>query len=165
MHRWRLHRLFSDYSLLTFFWSFLCHSCFLDHLFYLYYSIFCYFPETPSLFVIPLIFCQFAVFVTPCSCDNSIQTSTNKKSSMPLLFCVSALFVSGDAFAGLVHWPTRVKSRNGQDLSPWHADRIVEKTTNAAWWWGRIPSDLNPWIFTMMGYVSSLEDKQYGICV
>ena len=67
-----------DYSVIILFWhffSFLCHSCFLDHLFYLYYL---FVRETTSLFVILLIFCQFAVFVKPCSCDNSIQTSTNK---------------------------------------------------------------------------------------
>ena len=92
MHRWRLHRLFSDSSILTFLWSFLCHSCFLDHLFYLFYSIICYFPETTSVFVILLIF--FVNLLKPCSCDNSIQTSTNKKiiNAFALLcFCIVRL--------------------------------------------------------------------------
>ncbi len=74
------------FVIILFFWSFG----------FVFFSIFCHFQETlsflsfffwgnfvvlviPCLFFFLHFFCHSPIFVKPCGCDNSIQTSSNKK--------------------------------------------------------------------------------------
>ena len=114
MHRWRLYRLFSDYSILTFFWSFLCHSCFLDHLFYLFYSTICYFPETTSTFCHPFNFFFNLLF----SWNLAVVTTQSKHQPIKIV----------NAFARLCFCIVRLRRRVCRTCPLANSSEIEERT-------------------------------------